>query len=227
MDLKQILRNNRPVISKTFKRLFLALGLSFVFCLAAFAIFLSLPYFFLPDESPILTDVSEAPELEVGIVFGAGVKSDGTPSDALRDRLLTAAELYNAGKIKKILVSGDNTTIYYNEPDTMEAFLIDYGIPDENVSADYAGRRTYDTCIRAKEIWSIDEAILVTQDFHLPRAVFTCEALGIESTGFSASRQAYVMEDYYRTREWIAMAKAVLDVYILKPDYIGGLPESL
>src|SRR3989338_8481027 len=118
MDLKRILRNNGKVsyLNKPLiKILKAALALSTILCLGLIA-FLSLPYFFLPDESSILTDVSEAPELEVGIVFGAGVKSDGTPSDALRDRLLTAAELYNAGKIKKILVSGDNTTIYYNQP---------------------------------------------------------------------------------------------------------------
>lgn len=177
--------------------------------------------------SQIYTTLDEVQPTEVAIVFGAGVKDDGTPSDALKDRLIVAAELYNAGKIEKILVSGDNSTETYNEPDTMSAYLIELGVPTENISEDYAGRRTYDTCIRAKNIWGINEALLITQDFHLPRALFTCEAVGIESFGISASLQPYVLEDYYRFREWFATIEAILDVYLIKPDYVSGEPEKL
>lgn len=201
------------------------LAITFIFLLAGFA---ALPLFFLPENaSGIYPDVSEVPSYEVGIVFGAGVKSDGTPTDALADRLLTAAELYQAGKLQEILVSGDNRTIYYNEPVAMQKYLLELGIPEDAISLDYAGRSTYETCARAHDIWGITEALLITQDFHLPRAMFTCNALGIESTGISASRQPYVMEDYYRFREWFAMSKAILDVYILKPDYVEGESETL
>lgn len=165
---------------------------------------------------------------EVAIVFGAGLNENGRPSDALADRLITAAALYNNGTVEKILVSGDNITDeYYNEPKAMATFLITWGIPESAIAEDYAGARTYDTCIRAKEIWRIEEAILVTQAFHLPRAIFTCNALGVESIGVVADLQPYIFEDYYDLREWMATYKAFLDVYIKSPTYIGGEPETL
>lgn len=175
---------------------------------------------YLPDES--------IPPTEVALVFGAGLNKDGRPSDALADRLITAASLYNSGIVEKILVSGDNITDeYYNEPAAMTTFLVTWGIPEDDISQDFAGARTYDSCLRAKEIWGIDEAILVTQEFHLPRALFTCNALGIESVGVIADQQPYVFADYYQTREWFATYKALLDLYVWKPDTIGGQPETL
>ncbi len=207
---------------------FLSLALSIIFLLLIALIILLSPFFFLSGtDSQIYATLEDVQPTEVAIVFGAGVKDDGTPSDALKDRLIVAAELYNAGKIEKILVSGDNTSEDYNEPDAMSAYLIQLGVPAENISADYAGRRTYDTCMRAKNIWSINEALLITQDFHLPRALFTCNAVGIESFGISASLQPYVLEDYYRFREWFATIEAILDVYLIKPDYVSGEPEKL
>ncbi len=168
------------------------------------------------------------PPAPVALVFGAGLNADGRPSDALADRLITAAGLYNNGTVEKILVTGDNITDeYYNEPAAMTTFLVTWGIPEEAISQDFAGARTYDSCMRAKEIWSIEEAILVTQEFHLPRALFTCNAVGIESIGVIADQQPYIFADYYETREWFATYKALLDVYILKPEYIGGEPETL
>jgi SanA protein len=168
------------------------------------------------------------PPSPVAIVFGAGLNEEGRPSDALADRLITAASLYNNGTVEKILVTGDNITDeYYNEPAAMSTFLVTWGIPEEAIAQDFAGARTYDSCIRAKEIWNIDEAILVTQAFHLPRALFTCNALGLESIGVIADRQPYVFANYYETREWFATYKALLDVYLLKPEYIGGEPETL
>ncbi|MDP2624726.1 MAG: ElyC/SanA/YdcF family protein [Candidatus Peregrinibacteria bacterium] len=162
----------------------------------------------------------------VGIVFGAGIKNDGTPSDILKDRLITAATLYQAGVLDKILVSGDNSQENYDEPQAMFDYLVQtWGIPEEDIVRDYAGRRTYDTCARAHEIWGIEEALLITQGYHLPRALFICNAMGIDSLGFSATRQTYAGEKWYKTREIIAIHVAILDVYILKPDYIGGQPE--
>lgn len=158
---------------------------------------------------------------EVAIVFGAGVKDDGTPADMLKDRLLTVTELYDAGKIGTILVSGDNSVAEYNEPDVMADYLIStLGIPAEDVIRDYAGRRTYDTCIRAHEVWGIEEALLITQGYHLPRALLTCTHLGIESVGYSATRQPYIKEVYFKFRELIAIDKALWDLYIWAPDYI-------
>lgn len=180
------------------------------------------------EQNKIYTSSESINPHEVAIVFGAGLNKNGHPSDALADRLITAAALYNNGTVEKILVSGDNITDeYYNEPEAMTTFLITWGIPESAIAQDYAGARTYDTCIRAKEIWGIEEAILVTQAFHLPRALFTCNALGVESIGVVADLQPYIFEDYYDLREWMATYKAFIDVYIKTPVYIGGEPETL
>lgn len=165
---------------------------------------------------------------EVAIVFGAGLKEDGSPSDVLRDRLTTAADLYSAGYVNKILVSGDNSVESYNEPEAMANYLNWWqGVPEADIVLDYAGRRTYDTCARAHEIWGIESAALVTQEYHLPRALFTCEKFGIESVGVSATLQPYVYDNLYQVRELLATYKAVLDVYLLRPGYIGGETEKL
>ncbi len=165
----------------------------------------------------------------VALVFGAGLNENGRPSDALADRLITAATLYLNGTVEKILVSGDNVTDdeYYNEPAAMTTFLITWGIPEEVIMQDFAGARTYDSCLRAKELYDIEEAILITQEFHLPRALFTCNALGIDSIGVIADRQPYLMAEYYNKREWLATYKALLDLYIWKPETVEDQLESL
>lgn len=163
----------------------------------------------------------------VGIVFGAGLKSDGTPSDVLKDRLDVAADLYDSEKIERILVSGDNSTTDYDEPSNMMRYLVnERNIPEESVFRDFAGRRTFDTCIRAKEVWGIERAILISQGYHLPRALMTCSAQGIEVQGVSASRQVYQYRTKYRIRELFAYAQALVDVYIWTPSYIGGKLET-
>lgn len=172
-------------------------------------------------------DIDSVGAHEVAIVFGAGITDSGQPSDALRDRLDTAFDLYEKGSIEKILVSGDNSIEEYSEPDVMRGYLIEKGVPEANIRTDYAGRRTYDTCARAHEIWGIEKALLITQGYHLPRSIYLCEAFGIDSRGISASRQEYVYQKKYEFREMLAIYKAVLDVWILKPEYIGGESEKL
>ena len=158
---------------------------------------------------------------DVGIVFGAGLNKNGGPSDVLKDRLKTVDKLYKDNKIMKILVSGDNRFENYNEPEVMKNYLVDVlGIEEKNIMIDYAGRRTYDTCIRAKEVWQIENAILITQEYHLPRALFTCKAFGIDSIGFSATLQPYVKDVWFNLREFAAIHKAFLDVYVIHPNYI-------
>lgn len=168
-----------------------------------------------------LFSVDEIEAQPVAIVFGAGIGKNGGPSDALYDRLTVASQLYKAGKVSSILVSGDNSTEDYNEPEVMKNTLINvFAIPESAIAQDFAGRRTYDTCIRAKTVFHVDEAILVTQGFHLPRALYTCESLGIESTGVSASLQPYVFEDYYEQREYFATLQMLVDLYVWSPTYI-------
>ena len=174
----------------------------------------------------IYTNIEEIPQYSVAIVFGAGIVDNRAPNDMLKDRLDTAYQLYLNGKIEKLLLSGDNSTDDYNEPQTMYDYLVfTLDVDPEDVVRDFAGLRTYDTCARAKDIWNIDKALLISQGYHLSRAIFTCNRLGVESTGYSATKYDYTGEKYYKLRELLAIHKAVLDVYILHPEYIGGEPE--
>ena len=167
-----------------------------------------------------------APQGKTAVVFGAGLYRDGSPSPVLRDRVSTAAELYKAGKVDKLLMSGDNSTLSYNEPGAMKKYAIQLGIPEEAIVLDYAGRRTYDTCYRAKAIFGVTDATLVTQDYHLPRALIICQNLGLKAVGVSADRRTYTRLTYiyWRLREIPATFTAFIDVFITHPEPILGDP---
>jgi SanA protein len=173
--------------------------------------------------------VDAVPAERTAIVFGAGLRYDGSPTAVLRDRVETAAQLYFNGKVEKLLMSGDNSTIDYNEPESMRQYAIGLGIPDEDIVLDYAGRRTYDTCYRAKAIFGLDRAILVTQDFHLPRALYLCNALGVEAVGVQANNIYYrkISRLFWQARELFATFSAVVDVQIVRPVPILGNPEPI
>jgi len=165
----------------------------------------------------VLTDVASAPQAPVALVFGAGIRSDGGLSPMLTDRMDAAIALYAAGKVRKLLVSGDNRFVDYNEPGAMYDYAVARGLPPDDVVRDYAGRRTYDTCYRAREIFGVERAILVTQRFHLPRAIFTCRNLGVDALGFSADRRVYWSNSYYRFRDAFATLRAWWDVWVARP----------
>ena len=171
----------------------------------------------------------DAPSSRVAIVFGAGLRRDGTPTPILRDRVQTAADLYFGGKVEKILMSGDNRFEYYNEPESMRQYALSLGVPDAAIALDYAGRRTYDTCYRAKAIFGASEALLVTQKFHLPRALFLCNALGLKSYGIEADNNRYrkISLLIWNIREQIATVGAFIDVYWSNPVPVLGDPEPL
>jgi SanA protein len=173
--------------------------------------------------------VQSAPIRRAAVVFGAGLWRDGSPTPVLRDRVATAAELYFAGKVEKILMSGDNRFVDYNEPGAMHAYAVQLGVPEEAIVLDYAGRRTYDTCYRAKAIFGLQEAILVTQNFHLPRALFTCSQLGMDVIGVSADRRVYQRRAfaYWNLRELFATLTALWEVYVSKPLPVLGDPEPI
>ena len=120
-----------------------------------------------------LEELDVVPTRPVALVFGAGYWEDGALSDILRDRLDAAIELYRAGKVEKLLFSGDNRVIEYNEPGRMREYALSQGVLGEAIVLDFAGRRTYDTCYRAREIFQVSEVILVTQRYHLFRALLT------------------------------------------------------
>jgi len=173
--------------------------------------------------------IATVPSVPVVIVPGAGLSADGTPSAPLRDRVHAAVDLYMAGKAQKILMSGDNSTVYYNEPESMRQYALSLGVPDEDIVLDYAGRRTYDTCYRAREIFGIQTAIITTQPYHMPRAVFLCDRLGIQITGVEVVQSRYVRARYifWQVREVFATLAAVWDIYVAKPLPILGQPEYI
>jgi SanA protein len=171
---------------------------------------------------------TEAPAERVAIIFGAGIRSDGTPTAMLRDRVLTGADLYFSGKVEKLLMSGDNRFENYNEPESMRQFALSAGVPDEAIVLDYAGRRTYDTCYRAKVIFGVKDALLVTQKFHLPRALFLCNTLGLNVTGVEASNCYWNGSPLvWDIREQFATIAAFLDLYVSSPSPVLGDPEPI
>lgn len=178
---------------------------------------------------PRTFSVSAVPPHRVAIVFGAGLWRDGTPTPVLRDRVQTAANLYFSGKVEKLLMSGDNRVVEYNEPEAMRQYALSLGVPDEDIVLDYAGRRTYDTCYRARDIFRVDSAILVTQGFHLPRAIYLCNMLGVEGVGVPADIQYYrkVSRAFWTFREVLATIGAVNDVMFYQPVPVLGEPESI
>ena len=173
--------------------------------------------------------VEDAPSERAAIVFGAGLKRDGSATSILRDRVAAAVELYFSGKVEKLLMSGDNRFLDYNEPGAMRAYALSLGVPEDAIVLDYAGRRTYDTCYRAKAIFGLSEAILVTQKFHLPRALYTCNQLGLDSVGIAADRQPYrkISMLYWNLRELVATAAALWDVHVSHPIPVLGDPEPI
>jgi SanA protein len=196
--------------------------------LGIFIIILTRTIFLLKASSQTFSK-EDAPVRRVAIVFGAEVKRDGTPSAVLRDRIETAVTLYKTGKVEKLLMSGDNRFVDYNEPESMRQYALTLGVPDADIVLDYAGRRTYDTCYRAKEIFGVNSAILVTQGFHLPRALFLCKAFGMDALGVAADNYYYLkrLRLYWNVRELFASIQSVGDVYLLKPLPVLGNPEPI
>jgi SanA protein len=176
-----------------------------------------------------LFEPENTPTEKVAIVFGAGLYRNGSPTPVLRDRVATAAELYQAGKVEKLLMSGDNSSRGHNEPIAMRDYAISLGIPDQDIILDYAGHRTYDTCYRARDIFEIDSAILVTQAFHLPRALYTCNNLGVIAVGVPADLRQYrrASQTFWNLRESAATVVALWQIHISQPEPILGNPEPI
>ncbi|MEV5796772.1 ElyC/SanA/YdcF family protein [Streptomyces collinus] len=168
-----------------------------------------------------LRTTADAPRTEVAVVFGAGLW-DGEPSPYLAHRLDAAARLYRAGRIEVVLVTGDNSREDYDEPDAMRAYLTKHGVPARRIVSDYAGFDTWDSCVRAKKIFGVDRAVLISQDFHIRRAVALCEAAGVESYGIGVAAKHDTTWYYGGTREVFAAGKAALDaVFRPDPQFLG------
>lgn len=160
------------------------------------------------------------------VVLGAFVKVDGNPSDMLRDRLDTALELYRAGVSEKILVSGDHGSVGYNEVGIMKKYLVDNGVPEENVFMDHAGFSTYESMCRTKDVFLTESyykrVIVVTQEYHLYRALYIAEQIGVDAYGVPADLHTYRGQLYRDAREVLARFKDYFSCYLsVKPTYLG------
>ena len=166
-------------------------------------------------------DSLNLPHNHVALVFGAGLNGEGGPSAILYDRVATAADLYKAKKVDKLLMTGDNSETSYNEVEVMRRTAVSLGVPDKDIILDYAGFNTWDSCYRAREVFSLKSATLVTQKFHLPRALHSCNYLGVKSVGVIADRQPYDTFDN-EVRELPALfANAIRIIFNDRPKFLG------
>jgi vancomycin permeability regulator SanA len=171
--------------------------------------------------------LDDAPSAPVALVLGAGLNPDGSPSAFLAGRLEVARALHDSGRARVLLVSGDNRVASHDEPTAMRDWLVAHGVPAQDVVLDFAGRDTYDSCTRAKRIFEVGRVLVVSQGYHLPRAVTTCRAVGLDAEGvgdWSARRFAAQWSAGER-REKPAAGKTVVDL-LSGRDPVLGAPES-
>lgn len=192
--------------------------------LLAFAVVLSNAYVLLGQRGSSTSEVAEVSPTQVAIVPGALVEPDGTMSSMLADRVRQAAALWQAGKVEKVLVSGDHHSWAYDEPGTMRRALIRAGVPAHDVFEDHAGFDTWATMVRARSVFGIRDAVVITQGFHMPRALFLADAAGIDASGLTADLHQWGFQgDKSEVREVLSRVKAIADVTLDTPA-VGGPP---
>jgi len=186
------------------------------------------------SQTRVRPGVSDISRTDVAIVLGAGLRPDGTPSTYLRRRLDAAAELYARGTVDVILVSGDNSTTQHDEPTAMRDWLVGLGVPEDRVVRDFAGLDTHDSCVRAHEVFGVTDAVVITQDYHLRRALFSCREAGIDVVGLGVSSTSVepIKAVLYRVREIPASIKAAWDALTgREPVHLGphetGVEDAL
>ena len=158
------------------------------------------------------------------IVLGCQVKANGVPSDMLRDRLTRGIELYTLGAAPKLLMSGDHGRVEYDEVGTMKQYAVDAGIPSADIFKDHAGFSTYETVYRAKEVFDARRVIIVTQEYHLYRALYIAEKLGLEAYGVASDYHTYVGQSMREGREILARCKDfAISVWKPEPTFLGDV----
>jgi len=205
-----------------------------VLALGASSLALSLPQLWAAQAARgrVTEHIDAVPERPVALVLGAGLDTNGFPTLMLADRVRAAVDLYRRGAVSHLLMSGDNSRADYDEPTSMRRLALEAGVPAENITLDFAGFSTFDSCVRARRIFGVQAAIVVTQDFHAARAVATCRGAGIDAVGFAQSTAGYAASDVraLKTRERAAVIKALWDdVSGARPHFLGpfvGLPGS-
>jgi vancomycin permeability regulator SanA len=154
------------------------------------------------------SEPSTVPAADVALVFGAGLQPDGTPQPLLADRIHAAVLLWQARRVKRLLLSGDGLSPGHDEPAAMAKQAMSEGVPAEALQRDPAGLHTYESCMRAHDDFGVRSAVVVSQSYHLPRAIYTCEHAGIRTYGFSFARTAYSADVSLRLREFFSLDAA-------------------
>jgi SanA protein len=173
---------------------------------------------------PVTADAAKVPHAQAALVLGAQVLPSGRPSDMLVDRVKAAEDLYRAGRVDKLLLSGDHSRVNYDEVGTMRKMMLADGIPAADIFTDHAGFDTWDSAQRAKRVFDVDSAVVVTQRFHMARALYEARHAGLDATGFIADRRNYgrVMPRL-KARETLARVKAFGDVVTgASPKFLGA-----
>jgi vancomycin permeability regulator SanA len=173
------------------------------------------------------TPISKIPFHHVALVFGAGILPDGTPTPYLQHRIETAARLYKARRVDVLLMSGDNSVKNHNEPLVMKNYAIKIGVPAKAIVVDDAGFNTYDSCYRARAIFGLSNATLVSQGYHLPRAMVTCSHLGVANTGVVAVHPSRDYSLTYLARELVSTDKMVLQLTFKPGPTVLGKPLTI
>ena len=180
-------------------------------------------------ESNIVTleEAAELSDVDCAVILGAGVRN-GKPTPMLRDRLLVGIDLYKSGAVKKLIMSGDHGSTDYDEVNIMKSFAVENGIPDSDIFMDHAGFSTYETIYRAREIFEADNIIIVSQKYHLYRALYISERLGVKAVGVSADLDTYRGQTKRDLREILARDKDFFKcIFKPKPTYLGDkIPVS-
>ena len=219
--LKKLLKIRLFVVAVAIILAIAILSLSLVALTNAVILFGTKDKIVTPDVATTLEDV------DCIVILGCLVRSDGSPSDMLTDRLLTGTELYFKGASPIILMSGDHGQAEYDEVNAMKSFAIEKGVPSDDVFMDHAGFSTYESMYRAKEIFGADKIIVVTQGYHLPRALYVAKSLGIEAYGVSADVRTYRGQIVRDVRELLARTKDfAYTLFKPEPTYLGK-PISL
>lgn len=174
-------------------------------------------------EANVSYQISDIPKMKTALLLGTGkTLSNGQPNAYFYNRIQAAADLYKSGKVKYIIVSGDNSQKNYNEPEDMQMALIEYGVPKDSIFLDFAGFRTLDSVVRAKDIFGQNQLIIVSQKFHNERAVFLAKQNGMEAFGYNAPDVNKYAGLKTNLREYLAKAKAYLDLILGVEPKFGG-----
>jgi SanA protein len=172
--------------------------------------------------SSVYSDTALVPPTETALVLGASVKQNGELSPVLQARADAAVALYNAHKVDKILVTGDNSSVGHNEVNPTGRYLLSKGVPKENIFLDHAGFDTYSSVYRAKTVFGVTSLVIVSQSFHLPRALMVAHALGVPASAFVAQGDSLYL--YNWAREVPATLKSMIDLAIERvPKYLGDV----